>query len=62
MLRWMAKRYEYRASQIEVGWSLFEIIGRDGVRGLVRELGVEKVTVNHYGREETIKIDELHGI
>ena len=62
MLRWLASRYRYRASQIEIAWSLFEAIGGEGVQGLVRELGVENLIVNHYGRWETLKVDELHGI
>ena len=62
MLRWLAARYGYRASQMEIAWSLFETIGSEGVRGVVRELRVEKLIVNHYGRGETLNVDELHGI
>ena len=62
MLRWLAARYGYRASQMEVSWSLVEGLGREGVRAVVREVRVEKLIVNHYGRWETIKVDELHGI
>ena len=62
MLRWLAARYGYRASQVEVAWSLVERLGREGVREVVREVRVEKLIVNHYGRWETIKVDELHGI